>query len=88
MLFPIYGPPNGAHTKLALNAASHSQNNLNIDHVTYASYSASLICWITRCELSEAREQTTNNIEIVFDLDELGRQTDGYYDNNKLPIYC
>jgi hypothetical protein len=43
-------------------------------------------CWITRRELSEAREQTTNNIEIAFDLDELGRQTDGYYDIKILPI--
>jgi hypothetical protein len=40
-------------------------------------------CWIMCCELSKAQEQTTNNIEIMFDL---GEQTDGYYDNNKLPI--
>ena len=45
------------------------------------------VCWITHRELSEEQEQTTNNIGIVFDLDELGRQTDEYYDNNKLPIY-
>jgi hypothetical protein len=39
-------------------------------------------------ENSEAQEQAINNSGIAFDLSEIGRETDGYYDNNKLPVYA